>query len=194
MAWPPLAHGDSGFTTIDVLGARSTRLWGMNSIGAVVGQYQDDMLVIHGFVRKADGAVQTLDVPFPDATFTAARAINDRSEVVGRYGLPDNSERGWLFKDDVFTLIEVPGSTSTIALGINNAGDIVGAYNVGATQHGFALSGGSFFTIDVPDAVLTNVRGINDAGDLVGVFPISGRRVSRLCLDCIRAPGTRLPR
>ena len=170
LIWPALARGDDVFTTIDVPGERSTRLWGMNSVGDVVGQYQDSMLVIHGFVRSMDGAVQTVDVPFPDATFTAARAINDRGDVVGRYGLPDGSERGMLFKDEVFTLIEAPGSTSTIALGINNAGDIVGAYNVGAIQHGFVLSGGCFFTIDVPDAVLTIVRGINDSGELVGVF------------------------
>jgi probable HAF family extracellular repeat protein len=164
------ARGD-GFTTIDVPGARDTKLWGINSNGDVVGYYTEGVgLPFHGFLQISDGSVQTIDVPFAEATYTAARAINDNGDIVGRYGLADGNERGWLLHNGLFTVIAVPGATSTTALGINNLGAIVGAYNVGPIPHGYVLTGGCFTTIDIPDAILTNVRGINDVGDIVGRY------------------------
>jgi probable HAF family extracellular repeat protein len=164
------ARGD-GFTTIDVPGARDTKLWGINSNGDVVGSYTDDVSPFHGFLQTSDGSIQTIDVPFPEAIWTAARAINDNGDIVGLYGLADGNQRGWLLHDGAFTVIAVPGATSTFgAVGINNLGTIVGSYNVGAVSHGFVLTGTCFTTIDVPDAVQTFVRGINDAGDLVGRY------------------------
>ena len=54
----------------------------------------------------------------------------------------------------VFTTIDVPGSTFTIAYGINASGEIVGQYrDAGGVTHGFLLSGGVYTTLDVPGGV-----------------------------------------
>ena len=68
-----------------------------------------------------------------------------------------------------FRVIEVPGSSETIASAINAQGDVVGRYTGNDKRvHGFLLSGSRYTSIDVPHAEFTMVRGINDAGDLVG--------------------------
>ncbi|HEY3197518.1 MAG TPA: PEP-CTERM sorting domain-containing protein, partial [Nitrospirales bacterium] len=78
--------------------------------------------------------------------------------------------QGFLESGGIFTPINVPGASSTLAHGINDAGQIVGGYNVGSGYHGFLYSGGSFTPIDVPGASSTQANGINDAGQIVGSF------------------------
>jgi probable HAF family extracellular repeat protein len=53
------------------------------------------------------------------------------------------------------SLIDVPGSASTMAMGINNAGQIMGSYtdNTGST-HGFLDTNGTFVTLDFRAACL----------------------------------------
>ncbi len=161
------------FTPYDVPDSIATRLWFINSTGdTLVGHYQDPELVIHGFVQHSDGSIQTLDVPFPDATGTqtVARSINGQGCVVGRYLTADGTERGWLFDSNSYTRIEVPGSTETYAHGINDAGVIVGSYLSGGQRHGYLLKGDGFTPFDVPDSVLTNITGITNDGDIFGNF------------------------
>jgi probable HAF family extracellular repeat protein len=72
-------------------------------------------------------------------------------------------------------IIDVPGSTYTVAQGINNAGQIVGWFaddntGPGGGAHGFLLDGGQFTVIDMPGAEGTYAYGINDAGQIVGDF------------------------
>jgi probable HAF family extracellular repeat protein len=70
-----------------------------------------------------------------------------------------------------FTVINVPGATSTEALGINNRGDIVGGFTDGTGNHGFLYKAGAFTTIDVPGVTRgTRANGINDSGHIVGQF------------------------
>src|SRR5687767_1001384 len=78
-----------------------------------------------------------------------------------------------------FRVIEVPGSSETIASAINAQGDVVGRYTGNDKRvHGFLLSGSRYTSIDVPHAEFTMVRGINDAGDLVGRATIKGQWVA----------------
>jgi len=79
---------------------------------------------------------------------------------------------GFLLSGGVYTTIDVPGSTGTIAYGINNSGEIVGEYFVGGgvTPHGFLYSEGIFTPLDVPGAISTYASGINDAGEIVGSY------------------------
>ncbi len=70
----------------------------------------------------------------------------------------------------LFTTINVPGASLTLANGINNAGQIVGRFSDAMGTHGFLLSGGVFTPIDVPGATFTDARGINNSGQIVGEF------------------------
>ena len=71
----------------------------------------------------------------------------------------------------VFTTIDYPGATFTVANGINSTGQIVGSIN-GTRGGGFLYSGGSFSTINYPGlrAYGTVANGINDCGQIVGYF------------------------
>jgi probable HAF family extracellular repeat protein len=75
----------------------------------------------------------------------------------------------------IFTTLDVPGSTSTIANIISNSGQIAGEYaDVGGNSHGFLLSGGRYTTFDVPGSTSTTANGINTSGQIVGIFQDSG--------------------
>lgn len=70
----------------------------------------------------------------------------------------------------IFTSIDVPEASLTVAYDINEDGDIVGFYRNSTGFHGYLLSEGEFTTIDFPDAIQTRVYGINSKGDIVGLY------------------------
>ncbi|MHB1606200.1 MAG: hypothetical protein ACYCTV_07390 [Leptospirales bacterium] len=74
-----------------------------------------------------------------------------------------------------FTIISVPGATSTQVYGINDSGAIVGSYmNGSGVSNGFLDNSGVFTTIDVPGAAYTVARGISDSGAIVGYSNLGG--------------------
>jgi uncharacterized membrane protein len=136
---------DGKFQTFDVPASFSTDIWMVADDGAFVGDFSDEFTV-RGFLKPKRNPAVTLD--FPGATATAARWINERDQVVGRWD--DNSIalqtpcttqcHGFLWSEGKFTPIDVPSAVSTVALAMNNRGHIVGFYNdaVG-NQHGFEV-------------------------------------------------------
>jgi probable HAF family extracellular repeat protein len=112
----------------------------------------------------------TIDVP--GATFTAARSINDASQIVGSF-TDSAGTHGFVLSGGSFTTIDVQGASSTHGGKINTRGQIVGRFTDSAGTHGFVLSGGNFTTIDVPGATAsfgTFASGVNDADQIVGDF------------------------
>src|SRR5262249_8648735 len=82
---------------------------------------------------------------------------------------------GFLLSQGVYTTLDVPGASLTVAEGINNAGVIVGAYfDAKGNEHGFVLSQGVYTTIDVPKstatATATQINSINAQGQIVGFY------------------------
>ncbi|HVN03868.1 MAG TPA: hypothetical protein VMT86_05580 [Bryobacteraceae bacterium] len=69
--------------TFAVSGAAGTQPNAMNSIGTIVGSYQDTSYTYHGFLRTPSGTVYTFSVP--GALGTYALGINDRGMIVGSY-------------------------------------------------------------------------------------------------------------
>jgi probable HAF family extracellular repeat protein len=51
---------------------------------------------------------------------------------------------GFLLDNGMYTTLDMPGSTNTVATGINDAGQIVGSYVDANGQHGFLLDNGSY--------------------------------------------------
>jgi len=131
-------------------------------------------------------------IDYPGSTSTVARGINNPGNVVGTYFCaaacvnPLTGEtsaagtHGFLLQDGVFTRVDVPGGTATVARGISEQGVIVGHYNVGAVTHGFAYLHGIYINpIDVPaddfDHPSSTLRDtlpvrISPQGDIVGCF------------------------
>jgi uncharacterized membrane protein len=106
----------------------------------------------------------------PDSSFTEARSINDRGEIVGICE-DVSGVHGFLLSHGAFTIIDVPGATATLAFGVNNRGDVVGRYtDTAGVFHGYLLRHGRFSTIDPPGSLLTSARGIDDLGRIVGFY------------------------
>jgi hypothetical protein len=146
-----ISHGfvydGNTFTTIDVPGAVSTQLEGINDAGVVVGNYsncsENSLACLpHGFVY-AGGQFTTLDVP--GATTTSAEGINNSGVIVGDYEncvtVSSCAGHGFIYAGGIFTTIDVPGGIpgGTDIHGINNRGDIVGEF--GTTFAPGGLSG-----------------------------------------------------
>jgi uncharacterized membrane protein len=117
--------------------------------------------------------------------------INDRGQISGNYGDPNNLTHGLLLSHGRWTSFDDPsaGTVPILSMGFfpgtdavkaNNQGQIVGFYIAqNNVEHSFVLSGGRFTTIDPPGAVnnpgptFTNVdqaADINDPGQIVGGY------------------------
>jgi hypothetical protein len=57
-------------------------------------------------------------------------------QIVGFYS-DSTGQHGFLYDGGVFTPIDVPGASQTLAIGINPRGQIVGFYSDSTGQHGF---------------------------------------------------------
>jgi hypothetical protein len=131
-------------------------------------------------------------IQYPGSSLTAARGINNSGDIVGTYacslaaGCTLTGEagaagsHGFLLQDGVYTRIDVPGGTNTVARGISEQGTIIGHYSVAGVTHGFTYSEGKYvYPIDVPAELFDNpasaarhtlpVR-ISPQGDIVGCF------------------------
>jgi hypothetical protein len=113
--------------SVDVPQSLSTDIWMVANNGAFAGDYSDASTV-HGFLSPKPSVFIPLD--FPGAGATAARGINEKIEVVGRWD--DNSVpldvvcsiqcHGFLWAKGQMLSIDVPDALSTVVLGINNGG------------------------------------------------------------------------
>ena len=162
------------FTQFDVPGADGyTSINGINGSGDRAGIYfADDRFYGYFWSR---GVVTTLDPP--DSNFSVASFVNAKGEVVG-YSRKDLEPRhGFVWRDGVFSPVDVPGASSrgTRPIGNNNRGQVVGGYgDPDGHLHGFLLSGGEYTTFAAPGSTdgdgFTWPQGINDYGQIVGFY------------------------
>ena len=159
------------FTSLDIAGAPSTAVLGLNSAGDYSGQVDDGSGVTQGFVNIAG---QLTEFAIPGASFTSGNAINDLGSVVGVYELGDTNNHGYIRDaSGGFTYpIDYPGATSTILRGINSSGWIVGSYiDTQLVQHGLLFRPpNSFVSYTYPDSTFTTLEGINDRGQICGQY------------------------
>src|SRR5437870_3899138 len=78
---PGPAKAQYKITTIDVPGATATAVNG-NSPNAIVGQFDDEFGMTHGFVLTKDDLVQ-IDVP--GSVFTTVNGVNANGQLAGIY-------------------------------------------------------------------------------------------------------------
>jgi probable HAF family extracellular repeat protein len=154
----------------------NTEAFGINEQGEIVGGYF--LASMRGGSERGflDSSGVFTSLQFPSAETTETNGINNTGQIVGDFSDANFNQHGFVLRDGVFQVIDVPsGTNGTVAFGVNDLGQIVGDYFTGefiAGTHGFLLDAGVFNTIDVPflGSFNTVVRGINNRGDLVGFF------------------------
>jgi len=165
------------YKTLTVPNAASARVFSVNSLGQIVGDYIDFSGIRHGFVNTGT-AFATVD--FPGSVDTTVTDINAAGDMVGTWGDESISagggagvgkQHGFLFQGGTFTSIDFPGADLSIAFGINASDEVVGVFqtNVGGNR-GFILQGGVFTLLNAPVATATTLFGVNDGGDISGSY------------------------
>ncbi|MBL9127568.1 MAG: hypothetical protein JNL97_07975, partial [Verrucomicrobiales bacterium] len=141
---------------------------GMNDRGDVVGRYRTNGAPANqtrGFVRRADGTVESFD--YPGVSSTSISDINNRGHWVGEtrsdlttFGII----RGFRYENGVGTEVSFPGSALTRAYGINDAGTVVGQYQMeDGVSRPFLLRNGMY----------SEIRPANPPGGLVSALATS---------------------
>jgi len=199
-AWPQAGpQWGKNVITFNVSGAgtqayQGTYVNAINSIGEVAGWYIDGNNAYHGFIRKVDGEIITVDDPqAQNAAYlgTTLEGMNAWGATTGFYVDANNVYRGFVrFPDGKFKTINVPSAGTgqwqgTIASNINLWGAILGIFiDAEGNEHYFLLdTSDSFHTFDAPDegaGVLALGWGypdeLNDAGAATSMF-IDGNSV-----------------
>ena len=96
--------------------------------------------------------------------------INDAGTVVGLINTPggiDGIERGFVYRDGEFRIIDYPNASGTTLLDINNADTALGGY-VNLTPAYFLYKDGAFTPVPVCDPSYTVLNEITNRGDLIG--------------------------
>lgn len=161
----------STYTTIDVPGATATIVFGINNLGDVVGDYSlAGSSQIHEFIRTANGAYGTFDIPGIQSGFALGpvNGINSSDQVVG-----STNGSGFIRSSaGVITSFDVPGQQGNCCfeqLGINDAGVVVGTTDNAGTLSDFIRGAdGSYVVFDPPGFGGSNLLGINNQGEVVG--------------------------
>ena len=124
----------------------------------------------HGYLLKRGSSYR---IDYPGSTWTDARSISERGDIVGVYADSEDRGHGFLLKNGEFSTVDYPGAEGTDINDINLAGEMVGiAWNVAPEGRdvSFLLRAGNFIEIQYPGAVKTRVWGLNDAGTVCGFW------------------------
>ena len=143
----PLACAQLTFTTIDVPGAATTSIGGINSSGDVGGSYSTTTNgPAHAFLLKG-GNFTFFDYPGAPSTF--ATGINDSGLIVG-FTSGGTRELGFTYDGTTFTPIRAGRNSATVLDGINNAGYIVGGAGTVYDTRAVELRSSRFKMINFP--------------------------------------------
>jgi probable HAF family extracellular repeat protein len=156
----------ASYSSIQMTGAKSTAIYGINDSKAMVGVYTDSSNATHGllFAKKK---VTNIDDPHAQAGTTTAFSINTAGEIVGGYTNGGGVGVGFLYSSGTYSDIAPARSQYTNPTGINDSGVIAGLYVDGSgNTHGFKYNGSTYANVDVPTAQWTGCWGVNDSGDV----------------------------
>lgn len=157
------------FNTFLVPGSSSTRAYGVNNAGKIVGSYFTvSSNEWHGF-EIVRGSSITIDYPGAVQTFPAG--INNRDQVVGSYVPQSGPLSGFILSNGQFTTLSVEGASETLPAAINVSGTVVGWWDAPSSAYPFIyLDGNYILPTTPPGAQLTLFTGINKRGEIVGHY------------------------
>jgi hypothetical protein len=149
--------------------------------GRIAGDYIDANGVSHAFVRSANGAITTFDVPGAGTAInqgTYPAGLNSSGTIEGAVVDINGVYHGFVrTSDGVITTFDIPGATNTYPANINAGGTVVGFYtDAGNGFHGFVRSeSGVITTFEAPNADVSAYVGTlavcNNAADaIIGAY------------------------
>jgi probable HAF family extracellular repeat protein len=163
-------------TLLGTLGGDSTRAYGINDAGQVVGySTTTEEGQWHAFITDSNGADMT-DLGTLGGYDSFAHGINDAGQVVGT---ADRAEEGPLSYAFItgpngvnMTYLGTLGVHDSHAFGINGAGRVVGNSYVGLGRHAFITgpNGADMTDLGTLGGYNSFAYGINDAGQVVGNY------------------------
>jgi hypothetical protein len=153
-------------------GAIHAQFSGRNNNGTTVGEYEDALANVHGFMLQGSTITPIIDpkADSPNGNITRPFSINGWNSVAGWYA--DPSTGLWhgfkRYSNGSFISLTYPGAVGTYANGINDSGVIVGTYyDTDYIGHGFIYHNGQWATLDFIYA-FTGLIGITNSGVILG--------------------------
>ena len=158
------------YSSVEGPAANFTDVAWANARGDLVGTFHDSRGG-HAYVLS-HGAFKIIDSPIAALPNIAGFGLSNGGDVVGvLFGDNFSQGRGYIFSNNAFTFVDVPGAMGTFPTMALDPTRIVGTYTDSSNQfHGFSLANGKFTPVDVPNSTFTWITGINPEGDLVGFY------------------------
>jgi probable HAF family extracellular repeat protein len=170
--------GRAAYTITDLgtLGGASSRAYGLNDAGQVVGN-SDVPGIANGRAFLYSNGVMTDLGSLVDGRGSTAYDINNNGQIVGFSYVSATNTHGFLYSGGVMTDMVDPtglGSNNAIARAINDAGQIVGESftRLGSIQ-AFRYKDGVYRLL-ITQVIASRGYGINASGQGVGDFLLSG--------------------
>lgn len=170
----------STYTIINIPGASSTQVIGINNSDQIVGDYVTSAgsfgFVLNRSSFLSSGAFTTINVSGAGPSGTAALGINSFGDISGAWTNGSNVTKGFLYQNGSFINTAISNSPSfTNLFGINDVGMASGytAEPVNVRQ-GFTydIATGTFTPLTFPGSIRTIAQGINNAGEVVGIYTL----------------------
>jgi uncharacterized membrane protein len=143
---------------------------GINDLGDITGQFDRNGSTQGFLIHQGKLTI----ISFPGATSgTRPQSINNQGVIVGSYLIAEqrSGAHGFMWKNGVFTNVNVPGAEATFPAKVSNKGDIVGTFVDSAQfEHGFAFDKGRYSTIDPSGSQGTQVFALNNFDNILGFF------------------------
>jgi hypothetical protein len=156
----------ASYASVQLSGAQSTAIYGINDKKSMVGTYTDGGGASHGLLF-AKNKVTNIDDPSAQAGTTAAYGINSAGDIVGGYTNGGGVGVGFYYTNGTYSDIAPAGSQYTNPAGINDSGEIAGLWVDGSGNgHGFTYNGSKYTSLDVPGSTFTGCWGINNSGQV----------------------------
>lgn len=184
-----MRKADGTFITFDAPGTNNQATpsaVGINSEGAIVGNFSSSNFFPHGYLRAPDGTFTIIDAPGA-VNGTRIVGISSKGVLAGMFW-DANANHGYTrAPDGTFTFFDVPGACAGCirVVCLNDRGTVAGTFLAPAgggffAQHGFLRTAdGTITTFDVPGAVrvyfghvlpFVGVSAINSSDAVVGSY------------------------
>ncbi len=110
-------------------GAVSTYPMGLNNANKIVGGYQNSTGEYHAFFSDEGKTFINVDPPdSANSPVDGAWSINDNMEICGTYFNTSSVQQGFLLREGIFSVFNIPNSLSTSLMFITNNGQLSGFY------------------------------------------------------------------
>jgi hypothetical protein len=176
---PPRGFVFSGeiFTPVQVPGAARTRVFGINDLGDIVGDYLAGG-INNGFVKYA-GSATFQTIRFTDGAFaspnTDSWGIDNDRNITGGYVDAMGHTIAYIWNDGTFTnSFQAPFANTTVTYthGLNAKGEVVGCFWTGDTEmHSLRIMpDGTYRQEDFPDSMMSMHWRISKSSIIVGHY------------------------